>query len=376
MTSWDREAVARIRRSPANTSPIIEPSTLRAALPGRYVWDYWPLRTPAGSVADLEGRIGWVALSVPDDTEPEERHFVASLRFATSQPGETSWMDGGELFPEGTAKGARQWAGSTVYHPESGRVDVYYTACGVEGETDSSYEQRLVQTSGRLGFERGRPILGEWDRHRTILEGDGRIYATTIGERAAPGKIDAFRDPAFLRDPATGADHLLFTATVADSGSDHDGAVGVARFDGARWTLMPPLLTAVGVNKELERPHVVSRDGRYYLFFTTHHWTFAPGIGGPEGLYGFVADELAGPYRPLNGSGLVFGNPPSEPHQAYSWLVLDDGTVLGFADYPGLEGRDLESEFDRDPTFKKRLFAGTPAPVQRITLDGDQAALA
>lgn len=140
--------------------------------------------------------------------------------------------------------------------------------------------------------------------------------------------------------------------------------------------MLPPLLTAVGVNKELERPHLVTDSGRYYLFFTTHYWTFAPGCSGPEGLYGFVAAEVSGPYRPLNGSGLVLGNPPLEPHQAYSWLVLDDGTALSFADYPGLAGRDLEAEFRRDPGFKKRLFGGTAAPAVRIDLNGDRAALA
>jgi levansucrase len=368
--------VATIARSADNTIPTIDPASLSAVLPGRYVWDYWPIRTPDGSVADLgDGRIGWVALSVPDDIEPEDRHFIASLRFASSWPGDAVWADHGELFPAGLGVGARQWAGSTVYHPHSGRVDVYYTACGVEGEEVVTFEQRLVHASGRLGFVAGVPTIGEWSPHRIALEGDGEIYASTIGEAAIPGRVDAFRDPAYFADPSSGEDYLLFTATVAGSGDDFDGAVGVAHFDGDGWRLLPPLVTAVGVNKELERPHLIHRDGRYYLFFTTHHWTFAPGGGGPEGLYGFVGDALVGPYAPLNGSGLVLGNPQLEPHQSYSWLVLGDGSVLSFADYPGLRGRDLEGELTMDPTFKKRHFAGTTAPALRIAIDGATAVL-
>jgi levansucrase len=257
---------------------------------------------------------------------------------------------------------------------DDGRLDVYYTACGIEGEREPTFEQRIVQATGRL--DAGSFAAGDWTAHRVILEGDGVVYAATAGEEAAPGRMSGFRDPAYFRDPADGAEYLTFTATAAASGVDHDGVVGIARTSTAGWGALPPLITGIGVNKELERPHVVVRDGRYYLFFTTHHWTFAPGRGGPEGLYGFVADRLAGPYRPLNGSGLVFGNPEGEPHQAYSWLVLDDGSVLSFADYPGLAGRDLEGEFARDPGFKKRLFGGTVAPVLHLVIDGATATLA
>ena len=64
-------------------------------------------------------------------------------------------------------------------------------------------------------------------------------------------------------------------------------------------------------------------------------FTFAPGLEngpGPDGLYGFAAGSLRGNYRPLNDGGLVVANPPQEPNQAYSWLVLPDFSVLSFVD--------------------------------------------
>ncbi|RPI20958.1 MAG: glycoside hydrolase family 68 protein, partial [Actinobacteria bacterium] len=272
-TPWEPDPSAFGLRSRANTPPVIEPGALRPVLTGRYVWDYWPVRTRAGEVADLAGRVGWVALSVADDIEPEDRHFIASLRFASSAAGEAGWVDHGELFPDG-AIGARQWAGSTVYDPDSGRLDVYYTACGVEGETEVTFEQRITHAAGRLAGEGASLTAGDWAAHRVILEGDGTAYAPTAGEKALPGRINAFRDPAFFRDPADGSEYLLFTATVPDSGSEFDGAVGIARSSAGGWELMPPLVTAVGVNKELERPHIViGPSGGYYLFFTTHYWT-------------------------------------------------------------------------------------------------------
>lgn len=372
---WNPAAVAAIERTAANTTPIIDPGSLSRVLPGLYVWDFWPVRTADGEIADLGGRTGWVALAVPADIEPEDRHFVALLRFASSASVDTAWTDHGPLFPGGRCVGARQWAGSTVFDTETGRVDTYYTACGRLGEAEVTFEQRIVHACGHLKIVDGVPEVGNWGPHTVVLAGDGVGYASTVGEKAFPGRINAFRDPAFFRDPVDGAQYLVFTATMVGGTTDFDGAVGIARRVGATWELEAPLLTADGVNKELERPHLVVSSGRYYLFFTTHHWTFAPGVIGPEGLYGFVAEELHGRFVPLNGTGLVFGNPPTEPHQAYSWLVLNDGTVLSFADYPGLAGRSLEAEAAKDPTFKKRLFGGTAAPPLRLHLDAVRAVL-
>ncbi|WP_371819799.1 glycoside hydrolase family 68 protein [Rahnella sp. BCC 1045] len=42
----------------------------------------------------------------------------------------------------------------------------------------------------------------------------------------------------------------------------------------------------------------------------------------PDGVYGFVSNEIFGPYVPLNGSALVLGNPPSQPFQTYSHSVM------------------------------------------------------
>jgi levansucrase len=83
-----------------------------------------------------------------------------------------------------------------------------------------------------------------------------------------------------------------------------------------------------------------------------------------------VADRFAGPWVPLNGSGLVCGNPPEAPLQAYSWLVLDDLRVLSFVDRPGLAQNPVDIDEAR------RHFGGTPAVPFRLVLDGDRATIA
>ncbi|EPM64944.1 levansucrase, partial [Pseudomonas syringae pv. actinidiae ICMP 18886] len=88
------------------------------------------------------------------------------------------------------------------------------------------------------------------------------------------------------------------------------------------------------------------QDGKYYLFTISHKFTYAEGLTGPDGVYGFVGEHLFGPYRPMNASGLVLGNPPEQPFQTYSHCVM-----------PGEDYR----------------IGGTEAPTVRILLKGDRS---
>lgn len=134
------------------------------------------------------------------------------------------------------------------------------------------------------------------------------MYLPADERDGALGRIRAFRDPSWFRDPADGREHLLVAASVA--GRDRFmGAVALAGVRPAGWSLLPPLVVADGINHELERPHIVLRDSTYYLFFSTQRHTFHPAGCAPTGLYGFAAPSLTGPYEPLNGFGLVIQNP-------------------------------------------------------------------
>jgi len=133
-------------------------------------------------------------------------------------------------------------------------------------------------------------------------------------------------------------------------------------------TFLPPLVDADGLNNELERPHIVRHGGRFYLFWSTQAKVFAAdGPSGPNGLYGVVSESLLGPWLPLNGTGLVIGNPADAPFQAYSWLVLDDLSVWSFADLIGL------ATPPRNPAEARSAFAGTPTPVLQLALERDSS---
>ena len=367
------------------STPLIAAGSVRALVPGRDFWDLWPVREPAGAVAHLCGRTVWCGLSAPATGDPGDRHGVARIRLLlAASDGSGGWEDGGPLFGDGDSAGSREWAGSTTYDPGLGRLFAYYTAAGVRGEPEPTFRQRVMGTSAPVRCDGGGvPVFGPWEPHRELFTADGSRYQPAAQEHGVPGFIKAFRDPFRFDDPVTGLSSLLFTGSLAGARDpDFNGLVGVATARGrddaggpGEWDLLDPLVTADGVNNEMERPHVVLHDGRYYLFVSTQARTFADGVAGPTGLYGFVADALLGPYEPLNGSGLVLRNPPSEPFQAYSWLVLQDLSVSSFVDAYALGGRPPDELAADGAAAGRAHFGGTLAPPLRLVLDGATAAL-
>ncbi len=358
-----------IADSPIPTVPLIDPARTRPVLPGFDLWDYWPVQERDGRTAAIAGGELNMLLSAPVLPDPDQRHAVARLRLMHQTP--AGWRDLGPVLPDGLSPGSREWSGSAIISPDHDRVTLYFTAAGHRGETELSFDQRLFETSAALHINDGVPRLAAWTAPVESVIADGVIYAREMAGGGAIGTIKAFRDPAWFRDPADGAEYLVFAASLGCSSSPWNGAVGIARREGQKWQLRPPIITADGLNNELERPHLVHHKGRYYCFWSTQQKVFAqPGPAGPNGLYGMVAEQIDGPWTALNGSGLVFANPAVAPIQAYSWQVLGDLTVISFIDRPGL------SEEPADPGVARRHFGGTPAEPVQLALNADRSVVA
>jgi len=369
MTSpWTREAVARIASAPIPTAPLIDLSSVTSVLAGIDLWDYWPVQERDGSTAAIAGGALQMLLCAPILGDPDARHGIARIRLMHQTA--RGWHDLGHVLPDGFAPGSREWSGSAIIDEAHTEVTLYFTAAGRRGEPVLSFEQRLFEARAALTIMDGIPRLGPWSQPVESVAADGRVYQSDMTGGGAIGTIKAFRDPAWFRDPTAGKEYLVFAGSLAASSSNWNGAVGIARRDKGRWVLTDPLISADGVNNELERPHVVFHAGRFYCFWSTQAKVFAAdGPVGPNGLYGMVADRFVGPWRPLNGSGLVFANPAASPIQAYSWLVLGDLGVIAFVDRPGLPAEPT------DPEAARRHFGGTPAQPLRLALDGDRAVL-
>jgi levansucrase len=368
---WCARHVAAIADFSDQTIPQAPANLARTLLDGLYLWDMWPLQLADGSTAKPDGWTVWFILSSPAIPDPDLRHGLARIRLVIEKDGE--WRDCGNALPDGHNPGSREWAGTSVLDPETGLVTLFYTVAGYPGEDPITFAQRLFQTSGTLKFADGCASIIGWSAPRESVESDGRHYMIVNQREGVPGFIKGFRDPAHFRDPETERDYLLFTGSIPNASSDWNGCIGIAEATGAGfsgWRLLPPLIAADGLNNEQERPHVVTRNGLYYLFWSTQRKVFEPnGPNGPNGLYGMVAPCLFGPYEPLNGTGLVAANPDGEPFQYYSWWVMDDLQVASFVDLIGVGSGPIVD----DPAWRRAHFGGVPAPRFRICLDGNRA---
>lgn len=342
--------------------PLVTARDVNPLVPGLDLWDCWPLALGDGRTAVVGGRRYWFFLSAPQFADPVERHAHARIRLLSQ--GEDGWRDHGHALPDGVNPGSREWAGSAVLEEDGVTVTLWFTAAGRRGEAALTFEQRLFVATARLVDG----ALVDWSEPEEFLRADGVLYRRADDQvELAPGTLKAFRDPFYFRDPATGAEHVVFTASAGWTDDPHNGIVGLATRQGEHWVLQSPLIDAVGVNNELERAQLHWRGGRYYVIWSTQTHTFAPhGPAGPNGLYGMVAESLGGPWRPVNGSGLIAANPPSEPAQTYSWCLTGEDEVWSFVDHWGLEGRRLADH----PELKRKHFGGTAAPVFRLAFDG------
>jgi len=358
MTSaWTAEHVRRIGpATPLATIPAAGGPERGGLDPARLYWDMWPVQDAAGHRAMLAGREMWMALTAPDRGDPALRHFEAKIHWIERRGG--AWHDCGPVLPYGDVPYEREWAGSALL--DAGVVTLFFTAAGTAARS-GGYQQELWEAHAPLGAD-GWP--DEWSPPAPLVTGYGEAYMPADAHEGEPGRIKAFRDPAYFRDPADGSEYLAFTASLAGSQSDYNGAFGLARKGPSGWALTAPCCHAEGVNNELERAHLVFHGGHYYAFWSTQTATFAENLRhAPGGLYGMVADSMAGPWRPLNGTGLVLANPPEAPQQTYSWYVDASLTVCSFLDVlPGVEGNGA--------------FGGVPAPLLTLALDGDSARLA
>lgn len=361
---WTGDHVEVIDPALVAIAPLLGAEDFAPVAPELGVWDAWPLQEETGLPLSLDGRQElWMALGAPRFANPDDRHGQARIHLLL-RDGET-WHHIGPAMPDGFAPGSREWSGSAIVWADRTTVTLYFTAAGRRGEDLLSFEQRIFSATATLDTSGMFPRLSDWRDLEEIVARDPEHYMTTSGGAGEVGKIKAFRDPAFFRDPIGGGDYLLFAGSRANSQSEYNGVVGIARREsgqGGRWNILPPVLSADSLNNELERPHIIFHGGLYYLFWSTQRHVFAPsGPVGPTGLYAMVSDSLFGGWTPVNGSGLVFANPDAAPAQAYSWFVLPDLSVTSFVDDWAGDGA--------------RNFGGTFAPFVRLWLSGDKGGI-
>ena len=389
-----------------------------------WVWDSWPL---TDAQANQYSYKGWeVIFSLVADRRLgfDDRHTYAKLGYffrpagvpAEQRPANGGWTYGGLVFPPGvsgeifddqTFTHQTEWSGSTRIF-NNGQVKVFYTAVAfyrdAAGQDVKPADARIVMSPGKIKANANGVWFTGFKKHHELLKPDGTLY-----QNGAQNPFYNFRDPFTFEDPAyPGRTFMVFegntaqqrgsrSCTEADLGyqpgdpyaenletvMDNNanlfmGNVGLAIADNAaltKWHFLPPILSANCVTDQTERPQIYYKDGKYYLFTISHRSTFAPGLDGPEGVYGFVGNGVRSDYQPVNrGSGLALGNPtnlnyaagtPFAPDynqhpgafQAYSHYVMPGGLVQSFIDTVGTSDN-----------FRR---GGTLGPTVKINISGD-----
>jgi levansucrase len=368
-TFWRQNHVIRIALQNWAAAPVIKADAVQRIAPELDIWDAWPIQDDNGTPANFnDGETLWMALGAPRFEDPDERHAHARIHLLRKTS--VGWRHLGPAMPEGFSPGSREWSGSALLDADRRTVTLFFTATGRRGEEALTFEQRLFSATATLVSEGQTAHLADWRDLQEIVERDPAYYMAGEAGGGKVGTIKAFRDPAYFRDPASGKRYLFFAGSRAHTDSEFNGVIGAIEAvpnGSPAWSLRPPVIDATDVNNELERPHVVIFEGLYYMFWSTQQHVFDPAHGSsPTGLYGMVAPSLDGAWRPLNGTGLVFANPAAAPHQAYSWLVLPDLTVISFIDDWG----------DDRPAGESRRFGATFAPLLHLHLSGEIAGLA
>ena len=392
-TIWTRADALRAQfDNPVTTMPVVS-KDFPLMSDKLFIWDTMTLRTMDGTIVSIDG---WsviftlTAIRSPNlftdaqgkyniTADWENRHERARICFWYSRTGK-DWIYGGRVMADGVSPTSREWAGTPILLNNDGEVDLYYT-CVNPGAA-------IVKVRGKLLTSDSGVTVTGFSKVKTLFGADGLYYQT---EKQNP--YFNFRDPSPFIDPKDGKLYMVFEGNVAGKRGIHRvgkrelgfvppdhtyvggskyqvGCIGIAvakDLNGDDWELLPPLITAVGVNDQTERPHYVFKDNKYYLFTISHKFTYAEGLSGPDGVYGFVSDSLGGPYKPMNSSGLVLGNPSAQPYQTYSHCVMSNGLVTSFIDsvpVPRVNPSDLPYR-----------IGGTEAPTVRLEFKDDKSYL-
>lgn len=393
-----------------------------------YVWDTWPLTDSKGETYSVDGQDVIFSLTAPRTLSFDDRHTSATIGWfsrptgvpADQRPADGGWTYHGDVFADGVTGSIfddqsfshqAQWSGSARITAD-GTVKLFFTDVAfyrdAQGQDVKPADPVISLSEGRVEPTADGVDLTGFDSVTPLLRPDGEKYQTK-----EQNPYVNFRDPfTFTDDAHPGKTYMVFEANVAGTRGEQQctptdlgyqpgdpaaedpatvtgsganlqmASIGLAVADDddlTSWTYLDPLLESACVTDQTERPEVMIQDGKYYLFTISHRSTFASGIQGPEGVYGFVGDGLRSDYQPMNGgSGLVLGNPTNLNYPGGTAYAPDpDQTPGAFQAYSSyiLPGGLVESFIDAVGTSESFRRGGTLGPTVKLDLDGATSTL-
>lgn len=371
-----------------------------------WVWDTWPLTDASGNQYSYNG---WeVIFCLTADKNAgygfDDRHTHAKIGYfyrragipAFLRPPAGGWTYGGNLFPDGSSETIyagqaytdnAQWSGSSRIQTLGGDgIMTFYTDMAFNRDSSGGNitppQATISLTKGHIHADATHVWFTGFEQHTPLLQPDGTYYQT-----GAQNQYFSFRDPYTFKDPANPSKtFMVFEGNSAgirgqtpcdasdlgyQSGDKYAETVDQVNGSGAifqraniglavatnddltQWKFLPPLISANCVNDQTERPQMYIKNGNYYLLTISHRTTFAAGMDGPDGEYGFYGKGIRSDWVPLNNSsGLMLANPTDlntaagadwapnpqqnpNAFQSYSHYLMPDGKIESFIDTVG-----------------------------------------
>lgn len=397
------------------------------------VWDSWPLQNADGTAANYHGYHVVFALA----GDPKNANDTSIYLFY-QKIGETSidsWKNAGRVFKDSDKSvpndaylkyQTQEWSGSATLTSD-GKVRLFYTDYSGSPEDGGTGAGNQVLTTAQVNLSQPDAdtlkIDGVAD-HKSIFDGgDGTIYQNIqqfIDEGLwNSGDNHTLRDPHYVED--NGHKYLVFEANTGtkdgyqgdeslynkvyyggsetfyqteknnllqspqkQTASLANGALGIVELndDYTVKSAMKPLIASNTVTDEIERANVFKLNGKWYLLTDSRGAKMTiDGIGAKDVyMLGYVSDSLTGPYKPLNGTGLVLNMnlDPADLTFTYSHFAIpqSNGNNVVITSYMTNRGFYTDHHSTFAPSFllniegsKTSVVPNSILPQGQLTID-------
>ena len=315
------------------------------------IWDSWPVQDPVtGYVSNWNGY--QLVIAMMGRPHHEDNHiYLLYNKYGDNDF--SHWRNAGSIFGYNESPLTQEWSGSAIVNSDNS-IQLFYT---INDTNNAINHQKLASATMYLTADNDGVHINNVENNHVVFAGDGYHYQTYDQWKAANSFADNYtlRDGHVVQMP-NGDRYLVFegnTGTENYQGEDQlynwsnyggndrfnieslfhllsndvdykkaifaNGALGIIKLTNDEKNpqveeVYTPLVTSNMVSDELERPNVVKLGDKYYLFSATR---LSRGtnidtlnkankvVGDNVVMIGYVADSLTGPYKPLNGSGVV-----------------------------------------------------------------------
>lgn len=320
------------------------------------VWDTWPLQNADGTVANYNGY--QIVFGLAGDPKRGSDTFIYLFYKKAGDTSLSSWKNAGRVFKDSDKfvsndailnNQAEEWSGSATMTSD-GKVRLFYTnrhpwdpargfygkqtlttaqinvsqpdgdTLNVDGVEDfkSIYDGndgKLYQTVDTTGFSKGDYNDNHTLRDPHYVEENGRKYlvfeANTGSETGYQGEESLFNKAYYGGNKAffQAEKNKLLQSPNKPYAEIANGALGIIELndDYTFKKEMKPLIASNTVTDEIERANVFELNGKWYLFTSSRGAKmYIDGIDKEDiYMFGYVSNDLNGPYKPLNDTGLV-----------------------------------------------------------------------